>query len=453
MFIRDRTLAVQAFGSTQPRDALRRLRYVVAQARTLASSGPMTLRALCDWLESRQREQYYDAESPLPDLDENAVRFMTVHGSKGQEFPIVILTGLGVASSRAGPQSVDLVPDYHSDVLNIRCGDFVTRGYARDTEKTMYEAEQRRLLYVATTRARDHLVLSVFHGKDPCHATRILERLATGRELSRESSLDERSASSAASVSALPLSSIAPHAPESPNSTNAQTPDQHRADEETWLAHRESLITRLANQAIIAPSRLSHDIEPAPAPDPPPEPDPQSYVRRTAKGRGATALGCAVHAVLQLIDLATLENLDALATAAARDENIPDVVQTIAQYVQNAAASAPVQEAIASGRYWREVPLGITWNDGEILEGAVDLLYATADGSLHVVDYKTDHISEAQMTTRSEEYRRQGEAYAIAVERTTGQQVRAIHFIFAALARTSSIMRTAAHPAREESVR
>src|SRR5258708_25951828 len=132
MFIRDRMLAVQAFGSPEPRDALRRLRYVLAHARTLASSGPATLRALCDWLESRQREQYYDAESPLPDLDEDAVRFMTVHGSKGLEFPIVILTGLGVATSRAGPQSVDLVPDYHSDVLNIRCGDFLTRGYARD---------------------------------------------------------------------------------------------------------------------------------------------------------------------------------------------------------------------------------------------------------------------------------------------------------------------------------
>ena len=69
------------------------------------------------------------------------------------------------------------MPNYTTGVLDIRCGDFATAGYDRETEKAMYEAEQKRLLYVATTRARDHLVLSLFHGKDDCHAMRILERL------------------------------------------------------------------------------------------------------------------------------------------------------------------------------------------------------------------------------------------------------------------------------------
>src|SRR5207253_2915312 len=121
--------------------------------------------------------------------------------------------------------------------------------------------------------------------------------------------------------------------------------------------------------------------------------------------------------------------------------------------VQNAAHSILVQEAVASGRYWREVPVGMTWSGGEILEGAIDLLYATADGTLHVVDYKTDHISEAQIATRADAYRTQGEAYAQTIERVTGQDVRAIHFIFAALARTSSIRRTGVHPAGEKSSR
>ena len=123
---------------------------MVAQART-PSSGDTTLRELCDWLETRQREQYYDLESAVPDSDEDAVRFMTVHGSKGLEFPIVILTGLSVATSR-GPQSVDLVPNYSTGVLEVHCGDFATLGYERETERAMYEAEQKRLLYVATTR-------------------------------------------------------------------------------------------------------------------------------------------------------------------------------------------------------------------------------------------------------------------------------------------------------------
>jgi hypothetical protein len=39
--------------ASHPRDAIRRLRFVVAQKRVLASSDETTLRQLCDWLETR----------------------------------------------------------------------------------------------------------------------------------------------------------------------------------------------------------------------------------------------------------------------------------------------------------------------------------------------------------------------------------------------------------------
>ena len=310
-FVRDRMLAVQAFGSPHPRDALRRLRYVVAQARTLASSGQPTLRALCDWLESRQREQYYDAESVVPDADEDAVRFMTVHGSKGLEFPIVILTGLGVATSRVGPQSVDLVPNYETGVLEVRCGEFRSVGYKRDSEKTMYEAEQKRLLYVATTRARDHLVLSLYHGKDACHASRIVSRLRT-----RGPSLRARCRWSCSRRGRRRVRAVGSAIGDS------TTPEQHRDVENQWLAQRAAVIETLSDQHVVSPSSLGHE------PDPPPEPDSNNLTRRIRKGRGGSALGRAVHAVLQTIDLATLEYLDVLAHAAAREERTSWTVWT-----------------------------------------------------------------------------------------------------------------------------
>ena len=65
---------------------------------------------------------------------------------------------------------------------------------------------------------------------------------------------------------------------------------EHRTNEEAWQAHRQSIISALANQTVISPSRLAH--EPAETdPDPPPEPDPNNVPRRIRKGRAASGVG------------------------------------------------------------------------------------------------------------------------------------------------------------------
>ncbi|HLG72409.1 MAG TPA: UvrD-helicase domain-containing protein [Chloroflexota bacterium] len=181
-FIRDRLLAVQAFGHARPREAWRRLRYVVAQARRLAASGQPSLRSTVDWLEGLQQESFYDAESAVPEADEDAVRFMTVHGSKGLEFPIVILTGLGAV--RMPARGLTIASDRREGRLEVHLNSiFATAGFDQSREDELDQAEQIRLLYVATTRARDHLVLSLFHTarEIESNARKILNGLQTFR--------------------------------------------------------------------------------------------------------------------------------------------------------------------------------------------------------------------------------------------------------------------------------
>ena len=50
-----------------------------------------------------------------------------------------------------------------------------------------------------------------------------------------------------------------------------------------------------------------------------------------------------------------------------------------------------------------------------------------------MVDYKTDHVSPAALTEYAARYVLQGGAYALAVERATGQAVSTLHFVFAAV--------------------
>lgn len=80
--------------------------------------------------------------------NENAVRLMTVHGAKGLEFPHVFIL-------RANSGSF---PSYYKETLvafprELRDADSLTHA----DDKTLHGQEERRLFYVAMTRARDSL--------------------------------------------------------------------------------------------------------------------------------------------------------------------------------------------------------------------------------------------------------------------------------------------------------
>jgi ATP-dependent exoDNAse (exonuclease V) beta subunit len=147
------------------------------------------------------------------------------------------------------------------------------------------------------------------------------------------------------------------------------------------------------------------------------------------KGRYGSAVGRAVHGVLQTIDLSTGTNIAALSASQASAESISHRYQLVQAFVTSALKTEVVKSA-ALQRHWRELYVAAPIN-GLVLEGYIDLMYEEQDNNeLILIDYKTDQITDSTVEEKILQYRLQGAAYALAVEATTGRHVKEMKFIF-----------------------
>jgi ATP-dependent exoDNAse (exonuclease V) beta subunit len=138
------------------------------------------------------------------------------------------------------------------------------------------------------------------------------------------------------------------------------------------------------------------------------------------KGRYGTAIGRAVHGVLQSVDLATGAGLaDAVAAQVLAEGVVP--YAALVTELAAAALAAPLVRRAAARPHWRESYAATVIGD-KVLEGVIDLLYRDDDG-LVIVDYKTDAVPFSALSARVDFYRPQMAAYAAAVEAAAGEPV------------------------------
>ncbi len=413
-FVRERELMEAAVGHPRMREQWRRYRFLVEQAGRFNRAGGGTLRAFLQWVDDQIAEGARVTETPVPESDEDAVRVMTIHGSKGLEFPVVILTGINSAPARGGSP---VIVDRGSGRVEIGVGPaatrFATPGFEElvELDNRMSAAEHIRLMYVATTRARDHLVLS-------------MRRPARGQKTTA-AAIAEYMENHDDLWQAVELSELAALAPTQPSNSDDHS---HAIDEtlhstehlDQWMAERKRTIAEFSRPQFVAATGLARAYK-----DEEEEPDRPEPWRR---GRAGTSVGRAVHAVLQSIDLATGAGIEHRARAQAVAEGVPDREAEVSRLVEVAVQSDIVRRAVASKRIWREVPVAAPVGDGS-LHGFIDLLFEEEDG-LVVVDYKTDAVTEAQLPEVIDRYRLQGGAYARAISQITGKPVRQVVFLY-----------------------
>ena len=426
------------------------------------------------------REQLESGEPPVPQTTHAAqgVRIMSIHKSKGLEFPVVILADLARPFSLMDFQSSVLVhPEYGLGPVcvdtkrSIKYPTAARLALERQLRREA-KAEELRVLYVAMTRAKEKLVMvcaragAAKHLADLCAVTSCPVRPETVEEqkcmadwillplLCRPEAapLRELAGADAAAVTG----SDAPWRVEVHNGYDF-APAERAAEERTeetalelpldtaaleWRYPYEPETTLSAKLTATQLKGRALDEEIAEnAPLPP-------RLRSLAKPRfleGAAALtpaeqGTAMHAALQFLDFSTPAEEGAVRAAVKSMEERRLLTPEQARAVDAAALTRFLQSPLcariraAGERARREYRFSLlesaarfvpeaSAGDEILLQGVVDCFFEE-DGALVVVDFKTDRVAPDALAERAEHYRPQLEAYSLALAQVIGKPVK-----------------------------
>jgi len=368
-----------------------------------------------------------EGEAP-PEAGE-AVQLMSVHKAKGLEFDLVVIADAGHSDAAHIPDLL-LHPEWglllrvrRSDGEQAREG--LMHSLARPREGEMQDAEERRLLYVAATRAREKLLISshVEQGKGGIRYSGWLKRLARalGEEEMPASAPPpgEQTATSlwggevACTIYTLPAAT-----------TEAPEP---LATEATPLAVPVGpLPTTLARPYIAeaAPAGARAGLEPT---------TPDRVWRVVPRHRGqeppAWVVGQLVHLGLRMWRFPPDPLLPEFLRAEARSAGLTDEdrirtsVRKASELLARLHGSDLFPKLDRAAERYHEVPYAHSADPK--LGGRIDLLCREPGGRWWIIDFKTDRLAtEDQLSQKEAEYALQLRRYRQAVADLLGQDPR-----------------------------
>ncbi len=145
---------------------IRNLDLFYEECRRFDGNGVHNLFQFLHFIEKLQKKSISLGGDPAPESDEDVVRIMSIHKSKGLEFPVVFVSGMSKNFNLMDTKSPIII---HSDYFvgakyvdtDKRCGNdtFARKAFA-SLMVTESIAEELRILYVALTRAKEKLIMT-----------------------------------------------------------------------------------------------------------------------------------------------------------------------------------------------------------------------------------------------------------------------------------------------------
>ncbi len=359
-------------------------------------------------------------EGEAPVVAEGAVQIMSVHRAKGLEFPIVVLGDVTHQSRRsaqlliAGEQIAWKPP-----ALAVDEQEAVFYSALSQQEQARDEAEERRLLYVAATRAQEMLLVSGVAARSGW-----LKWLAAAAGLDARC-FDKNRAETLTLDSVLPGGDIPvrcialPAAEWSPAQSLAPRTGQKR------LPHfREAMLTSIdmREETLDEKRRAAEE-------------KPERRVWRVLPPADARAwapawvVGTLVHRAIELERFPDDPHFDDWFRASARSLGVSDGRMLDNALVRGRRTLNRLQESavwleiVDAEQRFHEIPYAIPLPDGGVERGTIDIVWRQGT-QWFLIDFKTDRVADReQMLARIEEknYRGQVQRYIRAMEAVLGQ--------------------------------
>jgi ATP-dependent helicase/nuclease subunit A len=311
----------------------------------------------------------------------NAVRVMNLHKVKGLQAPVVFLAD----PSGASEHEVDLHVDrsgarvtghlalygapnlYGSSPLLAHPSDWEKLA-AREAQ--FRQAEENRLLYVAATRARDQLIVSL-------------------RKTNPDKNPWNPLALALADAAALP----------NPGEQTPPAADLANVRGEDVIAARSVIAERW--RKVTSPTYATRAAKPA-------------VVALTPYADGdGMRWGSVIHLLLQALLREPTTNLEGVAISALRAAELDVTRASEAVMIVRGVMNSEIwRRARAARRCLTEVPFVVTMPDS-LVRGVIDLAFEETDGWV-LVDYKTDRAAKQRLSELAQTYRPQLDAYRAA---------------------------------------
>ncbi len=400
----------------------RNLDKLVADART---SQIVQVGAFLEYLKTLKDVGAREGEAQA-DAD-GAVRLMSIHKSKGLEFGVVVLAD-AARKGVNGSEMAYLLPETGLALRPDRLDEQpLAYRYAKFVDQDQGEAENRRLLYVALTRAKDKVIISGHLGRreERLEARGWLGDLLVAAGADPQAALDRAGSWLSATLPGGEEVGIWVKPEEETETTTVVSPPALTWPNSTAKPLFESLIRQLDH-----PGRDEEENDPNAEEQPP-----TWRVTGADAQRFGVILGRMVHKAIQRWQFPGSAGLEALLSTVALESGLVDpqererAIQESTELLGRFRGHQLWQEMDLADKRVHEVPYSRMRQDGKVENGYLDILYRCGAG-WQIADIKTDTIrSQADLDRLNGKYGYQMRRYRRAVQQFLGPVVK-IRLVF-----------------------